>query len=87
MSVASFTDAGLPVPDRPVANIFAFLVFMAATVAHYRGGKPHQYIAECADFMELALGRRLSVSDPLPDEYDWRPSVAAECAIEMMETI
>lgn len=84
-SAIQFYDGGVPVPDNPVANIFAFCVFMAAAVASRRGGKTFDYIPECHSFMTDVIGKRLSVSDPLPDDYDWRPSAAAECADAMME--
>lgn len=79
-----FYDGGVPVPDRSVPNIFAFCVLMAACVAARRGGRPSDYIAECADFMADVIGKRLSIRDQLPGDYDWRPSAAADCAHEMM---
>jgi hypothetical protein len=72
-------------PDQPVASIFAFCSLMATVVAKRRGGKNSDYIAECADFMNDVVGRRLLTSDPLPANYDWRPAAAVECAEAMME--
>lgn len=72
-------------PDKPVAHIFAFVCLMATVVANKRGGRNSQYIRECADFMAEVVGRKLSIRDPLPAEYDWRPSAAVECAEAMME--
>ena len=85
MSDSFFTDAGLSVPDRPVRTIVAFCAFMAARVVAVRGGKTSDHIAECADFMTEVVGRRLSVRDNLPSEFDWRPSAAVECAEAMLE--
>lgn len=81
-----FTIDGVPIPDdQPVTNIFAFVPLMAAAVANRRGGKNSDYIAECSEFMADVIGRRLSVRDPLPADYDWRPASAAEAANAMME--
>lgn len=72
-------------PDKPVANIFAFVSLMAVVVADRRGGRPSGYLKECSDFMVDVVGTRLSASDVLPDDYDWRPVAAHEAALAMME--
>lgn len=77
--------------DRPLElafacpNIFMFCVLMAATVAAKRGGTNTQYLRECSDFMREVIGRRLSVNDKLPDDYDWSAGSAIEAANAMME--
>lgn len=83
---SGFTDAGVAVSAEHVCpNIFSFCAFMSAVVADRRGGQPSEYISECADFMTEVVGKRLSVADPLPDDFDWRVSAAKECADAMME--
>lgn len=71
--------------DSPLPNIFVFCTFIAAAVAARRGGKSSSYISECASFMEDVVGKRLSVLDPLPPDYEWTPNAAKECAEAMME--
>lgn len=84
--MSAFSVAGDPVPDStPCQNIFAFCAFMAAAVAERRGGQPSAYISECAHFMVDVVGRRLSVSDPLPPDFDWTVAAARESAEAMME--
>lgn len=70
---------------KPVANIFAFCALMASVVASKRGGQNSDYISECAHFMVDVIGRPLSVSDALPDDFDWTPMSAIECANALME--
>lgn len=72
-------------PESPAPNIFLFTAMMATVVANRRGGVNSQYLRECADFMTDVVGRVLSIRDPLPEEYDWRPAAAVECANAMME--
>lgn len=76
---------GKRLPEVPAPNIFAFCAWMGAVVAAQRGGKTSDYISECADFMTEVVGKRLYVADPLPTNYDWRPSAAIECADAMLE--
>ncbi len=84
--MTSFSIDGKPVADSYICpNIFAFCAFMAAAVAKRRGGKPHHYIRECYDFEKEVIGKALSVTDPLPADFDWRVSAAVECADAMME--
>lgn len=71
--------------DKPVANIFTFCALMATVVAERRGGANSHYLSECAHFMEDVVGKRLSVRDPLPEQFDWTPPAAIECANAMME--
>lgn len=84
--MSGFTDAGRPVSDAMVCpNIFSFVSFMAARVAAQRGGATSDHIRECAEFMEDVVGKRLTISDPLPAEYDWSVASARESAEQMME--
>lgn len=84
--IVTFTIGGRRIPPgERVANIFSFIALMASVVASKRGGRTSQYIAECAEFMVDVVGRRLSISDPLPDDFDWRPECAYETAMAMME--
>jgi len=78
-------DGDRPVGDRDARTIFEFVAWMSARVAQKRGGKTSHYLSECADFMTEVVGRRLSVSDRLPKDRDWRPTAAIECADAMME--
>ena len=71
--------------SKPVANIFAFCALMATVVASKRGGENSDYISECAHFMVDVIGRPLSVGDALPDDFDWTPMGAIECANALME--
>lgn len=71
-------------PDKDVPNVFCFCALMAVYTASKRGGRNWSHIRECASFVEDVIGRRLSVRDPLPLEYDWRPSAAVDLATEMM---
>lgn len=82
---AMFFDDGRPMPNCPAPNIVYFCIQMAAVVTAKRGGRNMDHLAECASFMEESVGRRLSIADPLPDEYDWTPASAIECAVAMME--
>lgn len=84
--MSGFTDQGRPLPDETVCRtIFAFVTVMAARVAAQRGGSTSDHIRECADFMEEVVRKRLSVSDPLPGDYDWSVAAARESAEQMME--
>lgn len=79
-------DGHGPVPNgRKAHNIFVFCCWMAAVAAERRGGRTSDHITDCADFMRTAVGRPLSVSDQLPDEFDWTAASAQDCAMEMME--
>lgn len=71
--------------SQKAPNIVVFFVWMAAVVAERRGGKSLDYISECAQFMVDVVGRPLSVSDPLPSDFDWSASAAVETAERLME--
>lgn len=83
--MSGLTFDGKPIPERPAPHIVCFCIWMAARVVQKRGGKNSQYLRECADFMTDVVGKRLSIKDPLPSDYDWNPSTAIECADAMME--
>lgn len=77
---------GRPIADETICpNIFSFVAVMAALVAAQRGGATSDHIRECAEFMEDVVGNRLTISDPLPADYDWSVASARESAEQMME--
>jgi hypothetical protein len=79
-------DGSTRLPDTEVCKtIFSFVVCMGAVVAGRRGGKTSDHLRECADFMVEVVGKRLSVADPLPPEFDWTVGAAREAADAMME--
>jgi len=84
--MSGFRYAGQPIAGSVVcATIFSFVTVMAARVAAQRGGATSDHIRECADFMQEVVGRRLTISDPLPTDYDWSVAAASESAEAMME--
>lgn len=83
---ARFSFDGTPVADtHQCPNIIAFCAYMAAAVSHRRSGKASDYLNECHDFMGEVVGRKLSIMDPLPDDYDWTVASARDAAEAMME--
>lgn len=84
--MGNFTYGVRAIPDdQPVRNVFVFCCLMSARVAAVRGGENSQYLRECGDFLTDVVGSQLSVTDPLPPEFDWTPPTAVECADAMME--
>lgn len=70
--------------DENAPNIFVFISWMATYVASKWGGKNSDHLEMCGSMVELTHGRRISVSERLPEEYGWTPMDAIELAKEAM---